>query len=189
MKNLRVAAAMGVIGACLIMPASASAQSCTTVPGNLVRNCGFESGSFSDWNVAWPPEVDPATFVGTFNVHSGSFAAELGAVPGENSVSQTILGTVPGNSYEVSFWLANDNFVPNEFHVQWNGLQVFALNNMLGLPYTRFSFIVVANGFDTLRFDEQNPPAFFHLDDIAVKLMDSAELSRVERAPKQKGAR
>jgi hypothetical protein len=189
MKNLRIAAAMGVIGACLIMPASASAQSCSTVSGNLVRNCGFESGSFSDWNVAWPPSVDGDTFVGTFNVHSGNFAAELGAVPGENSVSQTILGTVPGNSYEVSFWLANDNAVPNEFHVQWNGLQVFALNNMLGLPYTRFSFIVVASGSDTLRFDEQNPPAFFHLDDVVVKWMDSAELSRVERAPKQNRAK
>jgi hypothetical protein len=185
-KKLWVAS-IGILVACAIAPVTAFAHpSCSSVPGNLVVNCGFETGDFSGWDVAWPPEVDPFTNVGPGFPHSGSYAADLGAVPGENSVSQTIEGTVPGNFYEVSFWLSNDDFaIPNEFHAQWNGQQIFAVTNMLGLPYTRFSFVVVANGFDRLRFDEQQVPAFFHLDDVVVRCLDSVGLSTIRRAPKQ----
>jgi len=184
MKKVCVAS-IGIIVACAITPAMAFAHSCSSVPGNLVVNCGFETGDFTGWDVAWPPTVDEFTFVGNVP-HTGTFDAELGAVPGENSVSQTIQGTMLGNFYEVSFWLSNDEAFPNEFHVQWNGQQIFALNNALGFCYTRFSFVVIANGFnDTLRFDEQNPPAFFHLDDIVVKGLDSSASAPIKKPPKQ----
>jgi hypothetical protein len=151
----------------------------------LVVNCGFETGDFSGWNVAWPLSADPFTLVTNGSPHTGTYAADLGAVPGENSVSQAISGTVAGSLYEVSFWLSNDNFVfPNEFHVQWDGLQIFALNNTLGFHYRRFSFVVLANGFDVLRFDEQNVPAYFHLDDVVVKAIDAASLSTIHKQPK-----
>jgi len=160
-------ASMGIMMVCAFMPATASAQ--CMIPGNLVQNCGFETGSFPPWTVAWNHTVDPDTSVdGT--PHSGNFAALLGAVPGENSVSQRIIGTLPGRMYTVSFWLSNDDAVPNEFHVQWNGREIFSLSNAGGFPYTRFSFTVMAIGNDTLRFDEQQVPAFFHLDDVIVIL-------------------
>src|SRR5262249_52957401 len=119
--------------------------------------------------------------------HSGAFAASLGAVPGENSVSQNIK-TVPGLTYTVAFWLSNDNAVPNEFHVQWNGLEIFALHNTHGFAYTRFSFTVIATGNDTLRFDEQQPPAFFHLDDVVVTLVGNLPFEATDPGPKEGAA-
>jgi len=178
---------MGIMMVCAIMPATASAQPCTAVPGNLVVNCGFETGTFSGWTVAWPPTADPDTFVDG-SPHSGAFAASLGAVPGENSVSQRIIGTLPGRMYTVSFWLANDDgdTVPNEFHVQWNGLEILSLHNTNGFAYRQFSFTVIAIGHDTLRFDEQQVPAFFHLDDVVVALDPIDPIVALEGPPKGK---
>src|SRR5262249_17949787 len=140
-------ASIGIMVLCAIMPATASAQ-CPA--GNLVVNSGFETNSFvPGWTVAWPPTVDPFTFVDGVP-HSGNFAAALGAVPGENSVSQRIFGTLPGRVYTVSFWLQNDDGVPNEFHVQWNGLEILSLHNTNAFPYRQFSLTVIAIGHDTL---------------------------------------
>jgi hypothetical protein len=166
MKALSIAAMLSV--ACALMPAAAMAQ--CTGPGNLVANGGFETGTFANWTVAWPPNVDPFTTVSPVDPHSGNFAARLGPVPGENSLSQPINGTAAGSVYTLCFWLEHDDSssANNSFVVRWNGLPVLTLVNTLGFGYTLYEFAVRATGTDTLRFDFQEVPAFWNLDDVGV---------------------
>jgi hypothetical protein len=141
-----------------------------TGPNNLVQNPGFETGTLSPWVVAWPPSADPFTVVSGFP-HSGNRAVVMGAVPGVNTLSQTINGTVAGSIYTVCFWLAHDN-VPsnaqNSFDVRWNGRRLFTMVSSHGFGYTLYRFSVRATGTDVLRFDAQEVPAFWHLDDVGV---------------------
>lgn len=165
-KALSVAA--GISAACALMPSMAMAQSCTG-PGNLVANGGFETGNFANWTVAWPPDADPYTTVSPTEPHSGNFAARLGPVPGENSLSQVISGTTAGSVYTVCFWLEHDSdsgSANNSFVARWNGLPALTLVNSLGFDYTLYEFTVRATGSDTLRFDAQEVPAFWNLDDV-----------------------
>jgi len=167
-------ASAAVIMACVITPATASAQSgpsLCNVAGNLVQNCGFETGTFFPWIVAW---TDSDTVVTTNCAHSGTYCAALGAVPGENSVSQTVNeGSVPaGTPLTVSFWVANGGCCGNSFEAEWNGAPgvLTQISNANAFGYIQFSFQVLSTGGtnDTLRFQEQNPPSYFYLDDVII---------------------
>ena len=51
---------------------------------------------------------------------SGQFAAGMGPVGSDGTLSQT-LQTTAGQQYTLSFWLANQGAGPNDFTVKWNG--------------------------------------------------------------------
>ena len=65
--------------ACALGATQAMAGACTAVAGNLVTNCGFETGNFSGWSV----QAD-GTYVVTpgfdgFPANSGNYFAALGS--------------------------------------------------------------------------------------------------------------
>ena len=144
-------------------------SACDAVAGNLVVNCGFETGDFTSWTLSGNQVF---IFVDYFYPHTGTYEASLGSIGGLGCISQT-LATIPNQPYLLSFWLLG-NRRPNNFQVFWAGVEVSGdMVNMPDFDYTRF-FLggqneLIGSGGDTLTFCAQNDLAYFYLDDIVVQ--------------------
>jgi hypothetical protein len=128
-----------------------------------VKNGGFESGDFAP---GWTLSGDTSFAFVSGGGHSGSYEALLGTSGGTGILSQSI-ATTAGQTYSVSFWLANDRG-SNEFQVFWNGIStpVIDLANSNAFDYNLFQFTGAATGASTtIAFDFQND-SVFHLDDV-----------------------
>jgi hypothetical protein len=105
--------------------ANAAPSECDAIPGNLVMNCGFETGDFTDWAVDANATGVASDFDGILP-HSGSFFAFLGDTSGTypyGTLSQTITDT-SGDTLQLSYWLGSDGATPNYNEVDWNGVVV-----------------------------------------------------------------
>ena len=141
---------------------------------NLVQNGGFETGDFTDWSLSGN--------LGYTNVgnnpnaaHTGSYAAQLGAVGSDDFMSQT-LSTTAGTNYTLSFWhIYSSGAGPTgDFAVQWNGSDVFgpvaSTNPPSPLVWTEYSVSLTGTGSDTLTFVSRNDPSYQGLDDISLSV-------------------
>lgn len=151
-----------------------------SVNANLVADPGFEASADGlgphPFSASWT-NIDASGFsnVGGDSAfaHSGDNYANLGATPGFGSLSQ-VLGTTTGQSYTLSFWLANDITVGlpsgNSFRVLFNGIQVFSLTNSSAFGYTQFTIsnLVATGGATALEFVYNHNNDFWRLDDIDV---------------------
>lgn len=139
---------------------------------DLVTNGGFEGG-LAGWTVS-----GDATYVSPgVPAHSGARSLALGTVTGTTTVSRT-LATVPGQTYTLEFWLQNPGGTPSSFTASWGGTPLMALTNTAAQPYTRETFTVTATGTSTvLSFEAQQVPSYWHLDDISVTPVTTADLS------------
>jgi len=111
---------------------------CDCVDGNLVANCGFETGDFTDWTLSGDQtdmEVLPAG-------HSGCYGAFLGP-PGDMGFLAQDLPTAAGEYYDLSFWLRGMG-TPNAFQVLWNGAIVYRSSQPMSQPSS-------SSGFSTCR--------------------------------------
>jgi hypothetical protein len=162
MKKMIAAAALA---ASLALPQTANAA-------ELVTNGGFETGSFSGWTQAGNTG---ATFVASSPVNSGNFAAALGPVGSTGSLTQ-ILNTVIGTNYTLSFALRTSNGTPNSFRAFFDGTEVFNFTNIVGLPYTTYSFsnLTASSANSSLSFVFQQDPSYFYLDDVSVQGLTAA---------------
>src|SRR5690242_21749347 len=96
-------------------PVMAAPSQCDAVAGNLVTNCGFETGDFTGWTLSSNTSFTSVSPNAPY-VHSGNFGAALGTVGGTSFLTQSqALNTVPGATYLVSVWLESDGGTPNEF--------------------------------------------------------------------------
>jgi len=138
-------------------------------PPSLVKNGGFELGSFADWTTSG--NFDPSDCFVTANapyVHSGEYGAELGPLGAPGYLSQT-LATTAGQMYEISCWLYCDGFITNEFSVSWNGATLFDEFNIGDTEWTNLQFQASATSTATaLKFGFRDDPSYLGLDDIAV---------------------
>jgi len=165
----------------VVLPAFAQATNpsiCDAVTGNLVANCGFEAGDFTNWNVAngaftFVSANGNFSFVGpNGNANSGGSFAALGDVGGDADVSQTITDT-PGKTYTFSFYYGTDGWTPDFFSASWDGTALVSQTNDFGdagtsSPWTQYSFQVVGTGSDTIDFSARNDPQYDGLDDVVV---------------------
>src|SRR5271167_2878991 len=106
------------IGWCLMLvaPRSEAASICNAISGNLVSNCGFESGDFTGWTLSGndvPGQegnlygvesgIDPVLNIGPNSGSNQVFIGDL--VENSLTLSQTMFTNV-GEQYVVSFFLA-----------------------------------------------------------------------------------
>jgi hypothetical protein len=145
---------------------------CDSVTDNLVHNCGFETGDFSEWTQSGDQSFTEVTARARA---SGDWGAEFGPAQDLGFISQTI-STVANQAYNLTFRLQTVG-QPNHFQVFWNGELVFGRVDLPNLPFTEFNFNrLVATGTTTeLKFAFFNPSDLFFLDDIVVT--DAAEIS------------
>ncbi len=146
-----------------VMEQSASA-------GNLAFNGGFETGSFSGWNVPAPMSMQNQFTVNQLGgPHSGTYYAQLSS-SSLQFVSQT-LPTQAGQDYELSFWLRKTSTFPGGLMVRWEGSPIFSqlLFGPEDLTWRQFTLPVHANITGSfLEFGQAYFPEEFHIDDISV---------------------
>lgn len=134
---------------------------------DLVVNGGFETGDFSGWS-----QSGDLTFTGvdTSTPHDGTYAAYFGPIFDLGFITQT-LPTVAGSTYDVSFWLANDDaLASNHFQFWWDGALLIDELNTGSYPYTNYILpgLTASTGATDMSFGLYNPPSFFHLDTVTV---------------------
>jgi hypothetical protein len=148
------------------------ASICNAIAGNLVANCGFETGDFTDWTITGD---DTFVFVESsgdtgYPAHSGNFFALLGPVDADSFLSQS-LTTVAGHPYTLQWFLSSDGEIPNDFDAEVNGTTLFSMTN---LPATRPNYTLFTEDFTAassttlLTFSFRNDFGFLALDDISV---------------------
>ncbi len=86
----------------------------------------------------------------------------------DGTLSQTI-ATTPGETYTLSFWLANEASGTNDFKAIWNGQTLLSLTNASQSGYTEHTYTVTATGSSsTLEFSARNDPSQWDLDNVSL---------------------
>jgi PEP-CTERM motif-containing protein len=158
---------------------SAKADDACNVPGNLVQNCGFETGDFTNWSgtVLTDAFAQPGVF--QFDPYSGDNAASFGPTTQDDTLFQS-LSTVANTTYTIQFALDNDtspdpNKYINNFSASFGGVTGFSETNALQGPYVVYTFTALATGATTnLSFSFENQAGFFDLDSVSVAAVPSS---------------
>jgi len=154
------------------VPSFASSSICDAIAGNLVQNCGFETGGFTDWTHTGTWDYTDVTSNPSY-VNSGTYAAQIGPYVDEglSSISQ-VLSTSPG-TYDLTFYLMHGGDCTgqtdcSEALVTWDGTTLMDELNAGIYGYTEISFLVTATGPSTLEFGFASNPNYYYLDDVSV---------------------
>jgi hypothetical protein len=171
----------------LLMAASASfatSSACNAQAGNLVANCGFESGDFTGWTVSgndvpgeqgnlYGVEQGADPFDG-MSPHSGNNQAYFADLVSNASTLSQNLATQAGKNYVISFYLAQDTTPgtgegSNSLDVMFGGTTLENVSNVAVEGYTEYSFLASATSSSTsLKLTLGNGLGEFLLDDVSV---------------------
>jgi hypothetical protein len=157
---MAVVAALGLVGSAqgkTIAPSVGGGDPpsiCDAIAGNLVTNCGFETGDFTGWTQTPATTGSDFGVTGTaFFVNSGTFGAFFGATnpPFEDMMSQSI-PTIAGDAYSVRFFLENFGMPTapaNQFTAEFGSTTLLSLTNSGPFAYIGLVDTVVATGSST----------------------------------------
>ena len=185
--GLFCAAAFLFLGA----PQSRGGTSFCTSSGNLVANCGFETGDFSSWTVAGldvPGQLnnlygvegtDPFPLPGGTAPNSGSFQAFFSDANARPTTISEVLSTAIGGQYTISFYLAQELVGPgtvnNSVAVSFGGTTLATLTNVPVEGYTQYVYMATATtASTTLSLSFGNDIGEFLLDDVQVATPEPA---------------
>jgi len=151
---------------------------------SLVQDGGFESGTFSYWDLtgntisngyvynAVECQRDPTVNYPIVS-HSGNYGAFLGDL--EIAYLSQELSTCPGQTYLFSFWVDNPGGIAGQlFQAAWNTNVaatniIFSLSSPPAFGWTNLNFVIMAASSNTvIQFGAENSPNYFGLDDISV---------------------
>jgi hypothetical protein len=150
-----------------------------TLTVDLAQNGGFETGDFTDWTFTGDASANFVTNSAfpfpVFPPHSGIYQVLFGGlteVPFSH-VTQTIQ-TVPGQLYQISFWVNCDDETPNGFSFAWNGQTLFTnqltTGNFTPNVWSNFQFTVTAISNHTIiDFAAANDNNYTALDEVSVQ--------------------
>src|SRR5262249_42140771 len=134
---------------------------------NLVANGNFATHSFSGWTLGGN-SGSQQFIINTEDQGGSTYAADLGSVGSDGTLSQTI-ATTPGQTYTLSFFLQNEGSGPNDFSAIWNGQTLLSLSNAATFGYTEHSYTVTATDSSTvLEFAARQDPSHWDLDNISL---------------------
>jgi len=148
---------------------------------NLIQNGGFETGDLTDWRTS------ENSYVGndlgydeigvspqesfhsiTYSPYQGTYFAFLGQVDSIGDLYQNI-ATNPGDTYQLTYYLASDGLTPNEFQTIVGGTTLSDLTNIASQSYTEYAFNFTATSATTeIEFGASNDPGYLTLDNVSV---------------------
>ena len=153
--------------ACMLGLATTQAAS---QPANLLSNGDFQQGGFGGWalnagytDVMSQPFDGYAAMSGTL----GTTYAILGPVGADGTLSQGFMDA-PEGPLIISFSLASDGGMPNDFSMAFDGMVLLSLAEIPVQGWTDYSFDVTATGADSLRFAFRDDPGYLALDGVSV---------------------
>lgn len=154
----------------------------TACADNIVRNPGFEEGS-DYW---FTPGFGVMSFDGWNYSHSGNASAGTGCVSHgcmdlyEGAYLQQLLNTQPGQTYTLTFWVAENGGATSEMAVYWGGNLIADVlnpaNNTCGYSedsycnFVQFTFtgLLAASESTLLQINGRQDPAGIYFDDFSV---------------------
>lgn len=150
---------------------------CDAISGNLIQNCGFETGDLTDWSVSNWTTLEDYVVSNPTEVNSGNYALQIGnvAASGGAVISQSFTD-IAGAHYQFTFSVfdgAGSNTSGQFFDAFWDSTSGTPLFSDAGggspsLDYTEETFSVVGTGSDSITFTAYNNPNWFYLDDASV---------------------
>jgi hypothetical protein len=177
------------IAACFFFVAAQGKAStnCSAVAGNLVANCGFETGDFTGWTLSGndvPGELnnlygveagaDPTDNVSPLD---GTYQAFFGdQIPNATTLSQSF-ATTSGDQYTITFWAAQSTATSgtelgeccNELLASFAGTTGLDQTDIAVEGYTKYSFTETAtSGTSTLDLTLGDDLGYFQVDDVSV---------------------
>jgi hypothetical protein len=173
------------IVACLFFCAAQSKASsvCDGVAGNLVANCGFETGDFTSWTLSGndvPGEagnlygVEGQDLVDGISPNSGSYQAFFATLDSNATKLSQDITTTAGDLYTITFWVAQDTASSsdygNELLASFGGTSLVDDSDVVVEGYTEYTYNVgpVSGSSNTLELTFGNGLGEFLLDDVSV---------------------
>ena len=170
---------------------------CNGVVFNLVANCGFETGDFTSWTLTGndvPMELgnlygvegtDPLDGIAPHGGFDQAYFGDL--VSNATTLAQTVEQTKPGDTYSISFFLAQDTAPgadgTNTLNVLFDDVLLAHLTEIPVEGYTQYSYTGLASGTSTvLALRLGNSLGEFLLDDVEVVDMGVAVTTTPEPA-------
>jgi hypothetical protein len=162
--------------------AFAGGSLCDATVGNLVANCGFETGDFTAWTLSGNDvpmsegvlyAVEGTDPIDGIPPNSGSFQAFFADLVANATTLQQNIATKAGDTYKISWDLAQDTAAvapySNAFSASFGASSLVSLTAMPVQGYTAYSFSATATGASTgLDFVLGNDLGEYLLDDVTV---------------------
>lgn len=162
MPTIRARFAVAAVAAVI---AGLSAPVARATP-NLVQNGGFETGDLTDWTASGS---DFASVKSDQYAHSGNDALQFDAYVNNPAIISQNIGTIIGGTYTFTFWARTVGGIANSLTASFGSNSFAAITNEANLPYTEFSYDVVATSTVTkVAFAGADNPLWVYLDDVSV---------------------